>query len=115
MKITLNQSQLLKQLNIRPLYCRPAFIVQSISQPDNIAKDSAQLPEPQNVLLSHDISLLLAQSTIINWLIDPATQQCRFEQNNSVLITPDLVFLKQPELKQQLWALVQQQLTDNAN
>jgi hypothetical protein len=115
MKITSNQSQLLKQLNIRPLQSRPAFFVQSISQPDTIATDPARIPEPHNALLSHDISLLLAQSSIKNWLIDPATEHCRFEHNNSLLITPNLVFLKQPELKQQLWALVQHQLADNAN
>lgn len=115
MNISASQSQLLRQLNIKPLQARAVFFPESVSQTDTPITDAVKLRQPDDCLLSTDIKHLLAQTVISDWLVDPGTSQCMLSENGSVLLTPELNALQQPALKQQLWALLQQQLTDHAD
>ncbi|KKO45542.1 hypothetical protein WG68_09130 [Arsukibacterium ikkense] len=115
MKISASQTQLLRQLNIKPLQARAAFFPELVVQPEHLPTATAQLLQPDDCLLCNDIKLMLGQTAISNWLLDPAANQCVLTDNESVLITPDLTALQQAELKRQLWTLLQQQLSDHVD
>ena len=116
MNISVSQSQLLRQLNIRPLQARSGFFNQLDTSAANltIASDTVGLLQPEATVLSSDIKLLLTQSVITDWQIDPDATQCQLT-NNNILITPTLATLQQPCLKQQLWLLLQPLLADDAD
>jgi hypothetical protein len=115
MNISASQAQLLRQLNIKPLQPRSSFFPGSDNQVATESSDTAQLLQPQDSVLSRDIRQLLTHTAISDWLLDPAVSQSVLIENGSVLVTPILSTLKQPAAKQQLWALLLQQLADDAD
>ncbi|MDX1536679.1 hypothetical protein [Arsukibacterium sp.] len=115
MNISASQAQLLRQLNIKPLQRRDCFFAGSPDQTATLAADTATLLQPEDGLLSRDIRQLLAQTSISDWLLNPAASQSVLTENGSVLVTPILNTLQHPAAKQQLWALLQQQLVNDAD
>ena len=121
MNISANQAQLLRQLNIKPLQSRSLFSPEcsahseSSFQLEAITAEQATLLQPDDNLFSSDVRKQLAQTAINNWLIDPTANKCTLAENGSMLITPGMTSLQHPSAKQQLWALLQQQLADNAD
>ena len=114
MNISASQSQLLRQLNIKPLQARSGFFTHNTSS-ENLTSvsDTAGLLQQEATVLSADITLLLRQSVVTDWHIDPDATQCQL--NNNILITPALTALQQPGLKQQLWILLQPLLVNDVD
>ncbi|MDX1677120.1 hypothetical protein [Arsukibacterium sp.] len=115
MNISASKAQLLRQLNIKPLQSRECFYSGSAAGAQCHDSAAATLLHPEQSLLSRDIRQLLAQTVISDWLLDPAASQCVLTDNGNVLLTPTLSTLQHPAAKQQLWALLQQQLVDDAD
>jgi hypothetical protein len=107
MNISENQSQLLRQLTIKPLQARSGFFSESLTRSPTFDANTAELFEPENTVLSTDIKLLLAQTVIRHWLLDPKATSCYLANDNTLLITPLLTTLQQPAIKQQLWIVLQ--------
>ncbi|WP_333607383.1 hypothetical protein, partial [Arsukibacterium sp.] len=107
MNISASQSQLLRQLNIKPLHARDDFFPNHTTNNNDLASSPTELLLPQQSVLSDDINCLLATSSVSGWLLDPAANECRLSADNELLITPILEKLKQTELKRQLWLLLQ--------
>ncbi|MBV2128883.1 hypothetical protein [Arsukibacterium indicum] len=115
MKISASQAQLLRQLNIKPLQSRSVFTPESIAQHNDLTSEHAKLLQPEDTILSRDIRKLLSETLISDWLLDPAGSDCAVAENGNLLITPVLTSLQNPKAKKQLWALLQQQLADDAD
>ncbi|MAD74320.1 MAG: hypothetical protein CML20_05920 [Rheinheimera sp.] len=117
MNISASQAQLLRQLNIRPLQARAGFFPDALvnSHCDPSSSANAALQQPPSSVLTNDIKRMLSQAAITDWQLDPAASACQLANNSTSLITPVLALLQQPELKQQLWLLLQPLLADDAD